>query len=144
MTKNDYRKGEQDALMGAAASSSAENYISGFFNGLKKTNPLFRDLDENSFREGYLGINYGESHNSSYLAGQMVKKMAAAARISELEKKVLTPTPILSPKDREKQDLDRLNEHCREKNLPPVSSWDDWNDRQARYMEEKYGYDTDK
>ena len=143
MTNNEYKKGEDDALLGTTASRFTDEYVNGFFNGLKKTNPLFRKLDEHSFREGYLGRNPGEAHNPSYLAGEMVRRMAKDT--SELEKKVQLPKTVTHPgtKDPEDRELDRINEERWENDLPPTTRGQ-LRERAAEYMEEKYGYDIDK
>src|SRR3989344_797999 len=143
MTNNDFKKGEEDALLGTTASRSTEDYVNGFFSGLRKTNPLFKNLDERAFREGYFSRDTGESHNSSYLAGQMVRKMAIAP--SNLEKKVaketrLKPAPRKAAEDPE---LDSINEERLENDLPPTSR-QEIRERAAEYMDEKYGYDIDK
>lgn len=143
MTNNEYKKGEDDALLGTTASRFTDEYVNGFFNGLKKTNPLFRKLDEHSFREGYLGRNPGEAHNPSYLAGEMVRRMAKDT--SELEKKVQLPKTVTHQrtKDSEDRELDSMNERRQERNLPPTT-WERWHEDLAEHMDEKYGYDIDK
>jgi len=141
MKKEEYDKGKQDAIMGRTASGTTENYVSGFFNGLKEINPLVQKFDENAFIDGYFNRTIkAYQQNSSYLAGRMIREMAA--NTSGLEKKVELPkaAPL---KRRSDHELDSINEERWENDLPPTSR-QELRERAAEYMEEKYGYDIDK
>lgn len=140
MANDEYNQGKEDALRGGNASRFTDEYINGYFNGLRKNNPLLERLDKDLFRDGYLNRNSESQQTPSYLAGRMVREMAVTA--SELEKKVETAKTSL-PQCSNDPELDRINNERFEYDLPPLTK-EDVRERLREEMWETYGYDIEK